>query len=48
MDVETSISAAAQKAERDAPGEGADAVIGEQVVRSADDQSRMSWTFSAS
>lgn len=45
MDVETSISAAAQKAERDAPGEGADAVIGEQVVRSADDQSRMSWTF---
>ncbi|MGI8652810.1 MAG: hypothetical protein ACR2I7_08455 [Geodermatophilaceae bacterium] len=45
MDVDTSISAAAHKAERDAPGEGADAVIWEQVVRSADDQSRMSWTF---
>jgi len=46
-DVSTSVSAAAEKAERDAPGEGADAVIWEQVVRTADDQSRLSWTFLA-
>jgi uncharacterized hydrophobic protein (TIGR00271 family) len=46
-DVATSVSAGAEKAERDAPGEGADAVIWEQVVRTADDQSRLSWTFLA-
>lgn len=43
--VDTSVSAAAEKAELDAPGEGQDAVIWEQVVRAADDQSRLSWTF---
>ncbi|MBA3368408.1 MAG: DUF389 domain-containing protein, partial [Geodermatophilaceae bacterium] len=45
MDVATSVSAAAEKAEREAPGEGDDAVIWEQVVRTADNQSRISWTF---
>lgn len=45
--VDTSVSAAAERAERDAPGEGQDAVIWEQVVRTADDQSRLSWTFLA-
>lgn len=43
--VDTSVSAAAEQAELDAPGEGQDAVIWEQVVRTADDQSRLSWTF---
>ncbi len=47
FDVTTAISDAAEKAERDAPGEGVDAVIWEQVVRTADDQSRLSWTFFA-
>ncbi|MDQ3476125.1 MAG: DUF389 domain-containing protein, partial [Actinomycetota bacterium] len=46
-DVTTSVSAAAETAERDAPGEGAAAIIWEQVVRAADDQSRLSWTFVA-
>lgn len=46
-DIDTAVSAAAQKAEQDAPGEGQDAVIWEQVVRSADSQSRLSWTFLA-
>jgi uncharacterized hydrophobic protein (TIGR00271 family) len=43
--VETSISRAAEKAEDDAPGEGADAVIWEQVVRRADEDSVLSNTF---
>ncbi|TDC54203.1 DUF389 domain-containing protein [Jiangella ureilytica] len=43
--VETSISQAAEKAEDDAPGEGADAVIWEQVVRRADEDSVLSNTF---
>jgi uncharacterized hydrophobic protein (TIGR00271 family) len=43
--VETSISQAAEKAEDDAPGEGADAVIWEQVVRRADEDSVLSKTF---
>ena len=47
IDVETSISDAAEKAEREAPGEGQDAVIWGQVVRNADDQSRLTWTFVA-
>lgn len=41
------MSAAAEQAERDAPGEGQDALIWEQVVRTADDQSRLTWTFLA-
>ncbi|WP_116948056.1 DUF389 domain-containing protein [Jiangella endophytica] len=43
--VETSISAAAERAEDEAPGEGADAVIWEQVVRRADEDSVLSKTF---
>lgn len=43
--VETSISRAAEKAEADAPGEGADAVIWEQVVRRTDEDSVLSNTF---
>lgn len=43
--VETSISVAAERAEEDAPGEGADAVIWEQVVRRADEDSVLSNTF---
>ena len=43
--VETSISQAAEKAEADAPGEGADAVIWEQVVRRTDEDSVLSNTF---
>jgi len=46
-DVGTSISDAADKAELEAPGEGQDAVIWEEVVRNADDQSRLTWTFVA-
>ncbi len=47
LNVDTSVSAAAERAELDAPGEGQDAVIWEQVVRTSDDQSRLSWTFLA-
>ncbi|MBB5787360.1 DUF389 domain-containing protein [Jiangella mangrovi] len=43
--VETSISEAAERAEDEAPGEGADAVIWEQVVRRADEDSVLSNTF---
>lgn len=43
--VETSISEAAERAEEAAPGEGADAVIWEQVVRRADEDSVLSNTF---
>ena len=43
--VETSVSAAAERAEKEAPGEGADAVIWEQVVRRADEDSVLSNTF---
>lgn len=43
--VETSVSAAAERAEDEAPGEGADAVIWEQVVRRADEDSVLSNTF---
>lgn len=47
MDVDTSVSTAAEQAERDAPGEGQDALIWEQVVRTSDDQSTLTWTFLA-
>lgn len=47
FDVDTSVSSAAEEAERAAPGEGRDALIWEEVVRTADDQSRLSWTFLA-
>lgn len=47
VDVDTSVSAAAEHAEREAPGDGQDAVIWEQVVRMSDSQSRLTWTFVA-
>ncbi|RIQ21612.1 DUF389 domain-containing protein [Jiangella rhizosphaerae] len=43
--VETSVSAAAERAEEEAPGEGADAVIWEQVVRRTHEDSVLSKTF---
>jgi uncharacterized hydrophobic protein (TIGR00271 family) len=43
--IDTAISAAAEKAEADAPGEGADAVIWEEVVRRVDKDSVLSWTY---
>lgn len=43
--LDTAISAAAERAERDAPGEGADAVIWEEVVRRVDQESILSWTY---
>ena len=43
--VDTSIGRAADRAENDAPGEGADAVIWEQVIRSTDAESALSATY---
>ncbi|GAA2756785.1 DUF389 domain-containing protein [Actinopolymorpha rutila] len=43
--VDTAISDAAERAERAAPGEGADAVIWEEVVRRTSDDAALSWTF---
>lgn len=43
--IDTAISAAAEKAEDDAPGEGADAVIWEEVVRRTSEDSVLSWTY---
>ncbi|MFD2079870.1 uncharacterized hydrophobic domain-containing protein [Actinopolymorpha cephalotaxi] len=43
--VDTAISEAAERAERAAPGEGADAVIWEEVVRRTSDDAALSWTF---
>jgi uncharacterized hydrophobic protein (TIGR00271 family) len=43
--VDTAISHAAERAERAAPGEGADAVIWEEVVRHTSDDAALSWTF---
>lgn len=45
--VDTSLSAASERAERDAPGDGADAVVWDQVVATADEESRLTWTFCA-
>ncbi len=43
--LDTVISQAAEKAEADAPGEGADAVIWEEVVRRTSQDSILSWTY---
>ncbi len=45
--VDTAVSHAAERAERAAPGEGADAVIWEEVVRRTSDDAALSWTFLA-
>ncbi|GHE08669.1 DUF389 domain-containing protein [Klenkia taihuensis] len=45
--VDTSLSAASERAEQDAPGDGADAVVWDQVVATADEESRLTWTFCA-
>nr|WP_084678274.1 DUF389 domain-containing protein [Actinopolymorpha alba] len=43
--VDTAVSVAAERAEDDAPGEGADAVIWEEVVRRTDAEAALSKTF---
>lgn len=45
--VDTSVSRAAERAEDEAPGEGSDAVIWEQVIRATDAESALSVTFIA-
>ncbi len=45
--VDTAIGDAAERAERDAPGEGSDAVIWEQVVSRTGEDSTLTWTFLA-
>ncbi|GAA4991689.1 DUF389 domain-containing protein [Actinopolymorpha pittospori] len=45
--VDTAVSRAAELAERAAPGEGADAVIWDEVVRRTSDDAVLSWTFLA-
>ncbi|SDF95000.1 DUF389 domain-containing protein [Klenkia brasiliensis] len=45
--VDTSLSAASDRAEQEAPGDGADAVVWDQVVSTADEESRLTWTFCA-
>lgn len=45
--VDTSISRAAERAEDEAPGEGSDAVIWEQVIRATDAESAVSVTYIA-
>ncbi len=45
--VDTAIGDAAERAERDAPGEGSDAVIWQQVVSRTGEDSTLTWTFLA-
>jgi uncharacterized hydrophobic protein (TIGR00271 family) len=45
--VDTAIGNAAERAERDAPGEGADALIWQQVVSRTGEDSTLTWTFLA-
>lgn len=45
--VDTAIGAGTSRAERDAPGEGADAVIWDEVVASTGEDSTLTWTFLA-
>jgi len=45
--VDTSLSLASEQAERAAPGDGADAVVWDQVVATADEESRLTLTFCA-
>jgi uncharacterized hydrophobic protein (TIGR00271 family) len=43
--VDTSLSDASDRAVRRAPGEGADAVVWDQVIQAADSESRLTFTF---
>jgi uncharacterized hydrophobic protein (TIGR00271 family) len=45
--VDTAIGAGMQQAERDAPGEGADAIIWDEIIASTGEDSTLTWTFMA-
>jgi len=45
--VDTAIGAGVQQAERDAPGEGAYAIIWEEIIASTGEDSTLTWTFMA-
>jgi uncharacterized hydrophobic protein (TIGR00271 family) len=45
--VDTAIGAGIRRAERNAPGDGADAIIWEEVVASTGEESTLTWTFMA-
>jgi uncharacterized hydrophobic protein (TIGR00271 family) len=45
--VDTAIGMRMQQAERDAPGEGADAIIWDEVIASTGEDSTLTWTFLA-
>jgi uncharacterized hydrophobic protein (TIGR00271 family) len=44
-EIDTALSDAAEQAERDAPGEGQDAVVWEQIEDRTHEESTLSWTF---
>jgi hypothetical protein len=44
---DTAIGTGMRQAERDAPGEGADAIIWDEVIASTGEDSRLTWTFMA-
>lgn len=46
-EIDTALSDAADRAEQDAPGEGQDAVIWEQIEERTQEESTLSWTFLA-
>jgi uncharacterized hydrophobic protein (TIGR00271 family) len=43
--VDTAIGTSMERAERDAPGEGADAIIWDEVIASTGEDSTLTWTF---
>jgi uncharacterized hydrophobic protein (TIGR00271 family) len=45
--VDTAIGKGMQQAERDAPGEGADAIIWDEIIASTGEDSTLTWTFMA-
>lgn len=45
--VDTAIGSGMQQAERDAPGEGADAIIWDEIIASTGEDSTLTWTFMA-
>jgi uncharacterized hydrophobic protein (TIGR00271 family) len=45
--VDTAIGAGMQQAEHDAPGEGADAIIWDEIIASTGEDSTLTWTFMA-
>lgn len=45
--VDTAIGVGMRRAERDAPGEGADAIIWDEVIASTGEDSTLTWTFMA-